>query len=340
MIDIYGTIGPACSNPKILEEMFREGMTGLRLNTSHISLREAADQVEMIHAAAAACGIKAKLLIDMQGPELRIGKMEAIDLKNSEIVTFICNNSNREGDNCSDSEAFLSADLENAAAIPVTPLVFDALKPGTEVLLDDGKILLSVKENKRAEVVRGGILRGGKSIALVGSSLKPPAMTEQDYQNLRDAKSYGVTGVMQPFVRDAEDLRQVRDFLDANGGEDIKLLAKIENLSGVANLETFFPLSDEIVIARGDLGNAVPLWELPRIQKDIEARCRKANMPFMVVTQMLASMEHSAVPTRAEVSDIYNAVCDGAASVMVTGETAVGEYPVEVIRYLTKTAHS
>lgn len=327
MIDIYGTIGPACSDPEILKAMFREGMTGLRLNTSHISLREAADQVEMIHTAAAACGIRAKLLIDLQGPELRIGKMEPVELKEGDLVSFSCGGAP-------------AAAASLVGLIPVTELVFDALKPDTDVLLDDGKILLSMKEDKTATVVRGGILKGGKSIALTGSDLKPPAMTEQDYQNLRDAKSYGVTGVMQPFVRDADDLRQVKEFLSENGGEEIRLLAKIENLSGVSNLETFFPLADEIVIARGDLGNAVPLWELPRIQKEIEGRCRKAGMPFMVVTQMLASMEHSAVPTRAEVSDIYNAVCDGASSVMVTGETAVGDYPVEVIRYLTKTAHS
>ncbi len=111
-------------------------------------------------------------------------------------------------------------------------------------------------------------------------------------------------------------------------------------MSGVENLESFFGYADEIVIARGDLGNAMPLWELPRVQKQIAQRCKEADMPFMVVTQMLASMEQNAVPTRAEVSDIYNAVCDGAASVMVTGETAVGKYPAEVIRYLSKTVQS
>lgn len=345
MIDIYGTIGPACSDPEILKTMFREGMTGLRLNTSHVSLQEAADQVMMIHEAAAACGIKAKLLIDMQGPELRIGKIAPMDLKAGDRVSFASkavHGSNSVGliAGGKNTDSVLgSLHVENPAVF-VDDFVLDALKPDMEVLLDDGKILLSINEDKTATVIRGGILKGGKSIALVSSDLKPPAMTEQDYRNLKDAKEYGVTGVMQPFVRDAEDLRQVREFLDVNGGEEIKILAKIENLSGVTNLESFFPLADEIVIARGDLGNAVPLWELPRIQKNIEARCREAGMPFMVVTQMLASMEHSAVPTRAEVSDIYNAVCDGASSVMVTGETAVGEYPIEVIRYLAKTAHS
>lgn len=322
MIDIYGTIGPACAKPDVLRAMFDEGMTGMRLNTSHISVQEAAPQIEMIHSAAAACGIKAKLLIDMQGPELRIGKLGTpLMLKAGQTVRFCAANDAHDG-------------------IIVHNMVLDAWQPGVEILLDDGKLLLEMTDAHSAVVRRGGMLTGSKSIALQGVQLNPPAMTAQDHFNIRQARSYGVTGVMQPFVRSADDLQEVRAALDAANGQDIALLAKIENMDGVRNLESFFALADEIVIARGDLGNAMPLWELPRVQKDIERRCRAANMPFMVVTQMLASMEHSAVPTRAEVSDIYNAICDGAVSVMVTGETAAGEYPVEVIRFLSRTAHS
>lgn len=316
MIDIYGTIGPACADLDILKAMFSEGMTGLRLNTSHISLREAEPQIELIHNAAAACGINAKILIDMQGPELRVGKLQSpIQLETGSTVSF-------------------------DSSIPVPDVVKSALKPGMEVLLDDGKLLLKMQDSTQAEVLRGGLLRGGKSIAVKGAYIDVPAMTEQDHRNIEDAVRYGVTGVMQPFVRDAEDLRAVRLALSKAGGRHISLLAKIENLSGVLNLDSFFDLADEIVIARGDLGNAVPLWELPALQKEISGRCLEANVPFMVVTQMLASMEHSAIPTRAEVSDIYNAVCDGASSVMVTGETAVGEYPIDVIKYLTRTVRS
>ncbi len=325
MIDIYGTIGPACADPVILKEMFQEGMTGIRLNTSHTSLREAENQITMIHEAAAVCGVKAKLLIDMQGPELRIGKFRQMNLQEGMKIAFSAIQPGKE---------------EQKETIPVTQTVLEALQPGAEVLLDDGKILLSIERDKRAVVLRGGILRGGKSIALRGVQLNPPAMTVQDYNNIRDAVRYGVTGVMQPFVRNSDDLKQVRSCMDRFGGDKLRLLAKIENQSGVKNLEAFFSFSDEIVIARGDLGNAVPLWELPRLQKNIEERCQAAGKPFMVVTQMLASMENSAVPTRAEVSDIYNAVCDGAASVMVTGETAAGRYPVEVIRYLARTVES
>ena len=141
-----------------------------------------------------------------------------------------------------------------------------------------------------------------------------------DVENIRIAASCGVTGVMQPFVRSRRDLETVRQALDENGGANIRLFAKIENQMGLERLPEFLETADEIVIARGDLGNAMPLWELPAAQKRIEAQCRKAGKPFMVVTQMLASMEQNPVPTRAEVSDIFNAVADGAAAVMVTGD--------------------
>ena len=322
MINIYGTIGPACANPETLLEMFREGMIGMRLNTSHISVKEAAPQIRMIREAAAACGVETQILIDMQGPELRIAKMiQQMNLIKDQIVCF------RE-------------EMCEGEGIPLPKMIYEALTEGIEVLLDDGKILVEMLDDHKAIVRRGGVLSGEKSIALSGVELKPPAMTNQDHENIKDAVEYGVTGVMQPFVRSAADLQTVRNAINEACGNEIRLFAKIENLSGVENLENFFGLADEIVIARGDLGNAMPLWELPGVQKDISRRCKAAGVPFMVVTQMLASMEHSAVPTRAEVSDIYNAICDGASSVMVTGETAVGQYPIEVIRYLSRTVNS
>lgn len=313
--DIYGTLGPACADTETLEKMFDAGMTGIRLNLSHVTLRKAASQVEALHKAAEKCGVKAKLLIDMQGPELRLPTFETEpELIEGETVTL----------------------GEGGIAMP--EIVLPWLVPGQQVLLDDGRLLLEMLDNRRAKVIRGGVLKSRKSIALPGSAIHPPTMTAEDMQNIADAKSFGVTGVMQPFVRDAEDLKAVRAALDAAGGEDIALFAKIENMDGVEHLEELLPWSDEIVIARGDLGNAMPLWELPAVQKRISEKCRKAGKNFMVVTQMLYSMEKSPVPTRAEVSDIFNAVCDGCSSVMVTGETAVGKYPVEVIKYLANTA--
>ena len=313
--EIYGTLGPACADEESLRQMFAAGMSGIRLNLSHVTLRKAARQVEALHRAAERCGIKAKLLIDMQGPELRLGTFET----EPELI---------EGESL----------LLGPGGIAMPEIVLPYLVPGQELLLDDGRLLLMMETGRRARVLRGGKLKSRKSIALPGAAIHPPTMTAEDMQNIQDALSFGVTGVMQPFVRDAEDLRTVRAALDAAGGEHIALFAKIENMDGVEHLNELLPHCDEIVIARGDLGNAMPLWELPAVQKRISAQCRKAGKSFMVVTQMLYSMEKAPVPTRAEVSDIFNAVCDGASSVMVTGETAAGAYPVEVIKYLANTA--
>ncbi len=317
MVQIYGTLGPACSDTETLSALFDSGMTGIRLNLSHVGLSGAAEQIERLHAAARRRGVSPQLLIDMQGPELRVGALPAsLELRDGDLLRL-------------------------GADIPLPPAVLPHLLPGQEVLLDDGKLLLRVTEvlpqGALARVERGGVLRSRKSAALPGVDIRLPAMTDSDLENLRLAKSFGVTGVMQPFVRGREDLEAVREALDRFGGQGIRLFAKIENREGVEKLPELLPAADEIVIARGDLGNAGPLWKLPALQKRISAACREAGRPFMVVTQMLASMEQSPVPTRAEVSDIFNAVLDGAASVMVTGETAVGKYPAEAMRYLSRT---
>ena len=319
-VKIYGTIGPACRDKEILKRMFQEGMDGVRLNLSHTSLEEASPLIESFHSAARECGLNAELLIDMQGPELRIGDMKA-------------------------PLRLISGDLIGTGDIPFTEEVKAVLwdrEPGQDILLDDGKILLRTEflshpHDIKLRVVRGGLLESRKSVALPGCTFRTPAMTENDRTQIKRAKEYGVTAVMQPFVRSREDLIEVRDALGHSGCNDIRLLAKIENRDGIDRLKELIPHCDEIVIARGDLGNAMELWELPAAQKYISSVCREAGRDFMVVTQMLDSMIHRQVPTRAEVSDIFNAVLDGASSVMVTGETASGEYPVLAMRYLCRT---
>ena len=219
-----------------------------------------------------------------------------------------------------------------------------AAAPGQQLLLDDGKLLVQVTQTLPGAllctVVRGGTLQSRKSIAAPGLAVHSPTLTEEDLQNLKIAKQCGVTGVMLPFVRGKADILALRSALEQSNAADIRIFAKIENMAGVRALPEFLHLADEIVIARGDLGNAMPLWELPRCQKQLSAACRAAGVPFMVVTQMLDSMCTRAVPTRAEVSDIYNAVLDGAASVMLTGETAAGHYPVQAMEYLVRTART
>ncbi len=339
---IYGTIGPACCDTDTLVRLFEKGMTGVRINLSHSNLKEVGEWLFNIQKAwqivckedeqgtarEAVTDRKPEILMDLRGPELRIGKLAMPrEILEGDGLTLMA-----EGQN----------NLFDPTEIPVPALIVPHLLPGQQVLIDDGKVLLEVEElfsNNRAEcrVVRGGVLKGGKSIALPGTSFYPPTLTDSDIENINDAKKYGITGVMLPFVRGKEDLENLKAALKAAGAEEISIFAKIENVAGVSKIDELLPFCDEIVIARGDLGNAMPLWELPVVQAKIAKLCNKAKTPFMVVTQMLATMEYAAVPTRAEVSDIFRAIEEGAASVMLTGETAAGKYPVEAMEYMVNT---
>ena len=318
-MDFYGTLGPSCCDRETLRSLFDVGMTGIRLNLSHTSLHDCKEWLENLHAAASDVGISPQLLIDLQGPELRIGELSTpLDLRIGEVVRL------------------------GTAGLPIPALLFPALIAGQQILLDDGKLLLRAdrcsSDYALCTVLRGGVLHSRKSIAIPGAKLHPPTLTDMDLINLSEAAESGVTGVMLPFVRSTDDLTVLRKALIQHGVPGINIFAKLENHEGVAILSKLLPLADQIVIARGDLGNDFPLWELPAVQKSVAASCRSFGKPFMVVTQMLHSMEHSAVPTRAEVLDIFNAVLDGAASLMLTGETAVGSFPVEAMRYLCRTA--
>ena len=322
-MDFYGTLGPACQEESVLYQMFQEGMTGLRLNLSHKPLAACGDWIAQMHQAAARAGVQAQLLIDLQGPELRVGQFEQ-------------------------PLALEEGQLWSASQLKLPESTMSYLTEGQPVLLDDGKLLAKAvgaqsigaveMQDPLLQIVRGGRLASRKSIALPGVTVPSPTLTQADLENLQVASQYGVTGVMLPFVRNAQDLITLREALQAVEAPQIRIYAKLESMEGVNMLEELLPYTDEIVIARGDLGNCMDLWHLPAVQKQVAAVCRRVGKPFMVVTQMLASMEHMAVPTRAEVSDIFNAVLDGASSVMVTGETAVGEYPVEVMRYLVRTS--
>ncbi len=302
MIEIFGTIGPACSDVKILEEMFRNGMSGMRLNLSHSSLSSAKEMLDHFHTAAKNAGVKAELLIDMQGPELRICKVSTpYEIRENETVI-----------------------LSISEGITIPKRVLDAIEENDHILIDDGKIELLAEEKKEhsivCTVIRGGTVSSRKSVKVVDKNIHGPVLTEMDLINIKDAKKYGVSALMQPFVTGGDhgdQLKEVRRVLNENGCEDIRIFAKIESREGIDHLEDIIKYADMIVIARGDLGNDMPLWELPKAQKEIEAVCLQHQKPFLVVTQMLTSI-----------------------AVMVTNETAAGDYPAEVIRYLYRTAES
>lgn len=328
MIEIYGTLGPACARVSCLKEMILAGMTGIRLNLSHTGLAQAEPWVRVLHQAEREAGRVVSLLVDLQGPELRTGiRTRPLPLEKGQ-----------------DLPLYFSGDgpaREGEADGPVFPKECkDFLRHGQEIRLDDGKILLEVLPGEgrlMARVRQAGLLGGRKSLALPGCRVPMPALTQADRENMSLFSDMGVDEVMLPFVRSARDLVDLREALDRSGNPEVRILAKLENRQGLDALDDLLPLADQIVIARGDLGSALPLWELPWVQKEVAKKCREAGRPFMVVTQMLDSMIQNPIPTRAEVSDIANAVWDGASAVMITGETAAGNYPVEAMDYLVKT---
>lgn len=319
-MEYYGTLGPTCCEPTILKKMFDAGMTGIRLNLSHSSLEASQSWIHYYFDAARQTGTPKKLMIDLIGPELRIGDLEgSMGLSGGAHVIL------------------------GYAGIPAPKEIFPYIKKNQEILLDDGKIKL-IAEQKisefswRCRIICGGVLTAHKSIALPGCSINNPTLSEADLKNLAVAKQYKVTDVMLPFVRNKADLIILREALKENNCEDIRIFAKIENMTGVEHLEELIPYCDYIVIARGDLGNAMPLSKLPRVQAHIAQVCREHKKDFMVVTQMLDSMIRNPYPTRAEVNDIYHAVTQGAKALMLTGETAHGKYPVEAMKMLVDTA--
>lgn len=310
----YATLGPSCCDTAALSALLRRGVTGFRLNLSHTPLAARTDWIAALHEAERKTGLRAQLMIDLRGPEVRIGSLPApLPLAEGAAVTL-------------------------GADIPVDGDVLDALRPGMTVLLDDGAMALTVVDGGVCRVTRGGTLTGHKSLTLEGVDLRRPALCEADLADLSQAAALGVNAVMQPFVRSAGDLRVVRQTMAENGLADAELFAKVENQPGLDTLPDWLALCDVVTIARGDLGSSLPLERLPAAQKHIAALCRSRGKPFLVVTQLLHSMIDHPSPTRAEVLDIYNAVLDGADCLMLTGETAQGRYPLESADWLIRVA--
>lgn len=320
-MEYYATLGKPCAQRDVMDQLFQAGMTGIRVNLSHTSLSKCAPLLDEVYwpAARQAGREEAHLILDLQGPELRVGELpRPVKLRERDDVLL--------GD----------------GGIPVPQTILHTARPGQQLSIDDGALLLEVKRSAPdlllCHVLRGGPLLSKKSLSLLGTEVDTPTLTPADLDNLRQAEKFGVTHILQPFVRGRQDVEVLRQTLDGLGLDKVRIMAKIENRQGLDRLDEIIEASDQICIARGDLGNSIPLWKLPAIQKDIAKQCRRGEKPFCLVTQLLWSMEHRPVPTRAEVCDIYNGVLDGASSLMLTGETAAGKWPVQAMQYLIKTA--
>ena len=319
MIKTYATLGPACCERNLLAQMLERGLTGFRLNQSHKTLPECREWTEELKEAARMTGVKPELIIDLRGPELRLAALPSpVAVADGEAVRF------------------------GEGGIPLDGDILAALTVGQEILVDDGAIVLVVEAVSAAgalcRCVQGGLIEGRKSLTLPGLDIVRPAVSKADLDDLAVAREYGVTAVMQPFVRQRSDLEQVREALHRFGLSDFKIFAKVEDAVGVENLTEWMDLADVVTIARGDLGSNLPLPELPRAQKRIAKLCRERGQDFLVVTHLLQSMIHSPVPTRAEVTDIYNACLDGAAALMITGETAQGKHGLAAVEMLLAVA--
>ena len=325
---IVCTIGPASQNKSTMEAMLKAGMNVARLNFSHGDHASHKKTIEMFREVRDKMGLAAAVRLDTKGPEIRRKNIKAGEVTLTEGEPFILTVKEVEGD-----------EKKVTVTYPDLPR---QLKAGNRVLIDDGKIQLTVKETTDTDVICtvtfGGVLRSKKSINLPYVRLDMPYLSERDKEDLRFGVEMNVDFVAASFVHSKEDVIALRKYLDYYGGHSIKIISKIENNDGVENFDEILKHSDGIMVARGDMGVEIEFERLPGIQKHFIRRCYQAGKMVICATQMLESMISAATPTRAEITDVANAVFDGTSAVMLSGETAMGKHPALVVRTMAKIA--
>ena len=323
---IICTLGPATSSEQIISDMADAGMNVARLNFSHGTYDDHEKQIKMIKKVREDRHIPLAILLDTKGPEFRIKTFGEGKVTLKEGDSFSFTTRDIEGDNRCVSVSYGG--------------ICEDLEPGDKILLNNGLMVFAVREINATDVIctveRGGVLSDRKSMFFPDKNMSIPFLSEADKEDMLFGISRGVDFVALSFVSRAEDVLAARRFLCDNGGEGIDIIAKIENRSGVNNLTEIMNVSDGIMIARGDLGVEIPYEELPDIQKYIITKCRIAGKRVITATEMLESMIHNPRPTRAEISDVANAVYDGTSAVMLSGETAAGAYPVAAVDTMAK----
>jgi len=319
---IIATLGPASESPEVIERMIQAGVNVVRLNFSHGTPEEHRKRAELVRRAAQKLGVCVGILADMQGPKIRIGRFVRGKVVLKEGQRFIL-----------DAAHPIDQGNEERVGLDYKELVRD-VRAGDRLLLNDGLIVLDVEEVKGSEircvVVVGGELSNNKGVNRFGGGLSAKALTDKDRQDIRTACAIGVDYIAISFPRDGADMEEARRLV-AEAGGDARLIAKIERAEAVQNLEEILQASDAVMVARGDLGVEIGDAAVPPAQKRILRLAPRYNCPVIVATQMLESMIHNPMPTRAEVSDVANAVLDGADAVMLSAETATGKYPVEAV---------
>lgn len=325
---IICTLGPASDNEEVLRNMMLGGMNVARMNFSHGNHEQHKKRADLFKKIRKELGLSIPLLLDTKGPEIRTGDFKDGQVTLQENDEFVLVNKDIIGD-------------QKSCTITYKDLYTDVSK-GSRILINDGLVELEVVEIKNKDIYcrvkNGGVVGDHKGINVPGADIRLPALTGQDIGDIKFGIENDFDIIAASFVRKAADVIEIRKVLEKNGGSDIFVIAKIENREGIRNFDEILKVSDGIMVARGDLGVEIPVEEVPIVQKNIIEKCYRTGKPVITATQMLDSMIRNPRPTRAEASDVANAIYDGTSGVMLSGETAAGKYPLETIAVMSKIA--
>lgn len=328
---IVATLGPATTSKEVLHAMLDKGVNIFRINFSHANHEDVKERIATIRELNAKHGFNAGILADLQGPKLRVGTMkEEIIVSKGDTIVFATGK---------EFQGTAERVYMNYERFPKD------VKAGERILLDDGKLIFQVvatnkKNEVEAKVIQGGPLRSRKGVNLPNTNISLPALTEKDVKDALFAIEQKVDWMALSFVRNAEDVKVLKKIIGEHSEHKIPIIAKIEKPEGVKNIDKIVAYCDGLMVARGDLGVEIPAHEVPLIQKQLVLKAKKARIPVIIATQMMETMISSLTPTRAEVNDVANSVMDGADAVMLSGETSVGQYPVEVIKKMAQIIKS
>jgi pyruvate kinase len=325
---IICTIGPASEDKDTLKKLMEAGMNGARFNFSHGTHDEQRKKMDLVKEVRVELNLPIPIILDTKGPEIRTGDFEGGIAQLSEGEDFTICFDGRVGN-------------ERSCSVSYNELV-DDVKPGDKILIDDGLIELTVdavRDSKiHATIDNGGTVKDKKGINVPGGHVNLPSITESDKKDIIFGIEQGVDFIAASFIRTGEDVKYLRKFLDDNGGKEVGIISKIENKEGIDHIDEIIEGSDGIMVARGDMGVEIPAYDVPLVQKRIIKKCNRGGRFVITATQMLDSMMRNPRPTRAEVADVANAILDGSDTVMLSGETAAGKYPLESLEMMVSIA--
>nr|WP_315181781.1 pyruvate kinase [uncultured Flavobacterium sp.] len=324
---IVATLGPACSTKEIIKDMIDAGVNVFRVNFSHADYEDVKNKISIIRGLNEEFGYTTAILGDLQGPKLRVGVMEdGVVVNDGDLITFTT------------AEDILGTAKKVFMKYKNFP---NDVNPGERILLDDGKLIFEIVETDKkseviAKVIQGGELKSKKGVNLPNTKISLPAMTEKDIADAIFAIGQNLDWIALSFVKTPRDLQDLQELIAEHSEYKIPIIAKIEMPEALENIDKIVAYCDALMVARGDLGVELPAHEVPLVQKELIRRAKTARIPVIVATQMMETMITSLTPTRAEVNDVANSVMDGADAVMLSGETATGNYPVQVIQKMTQ----